>query len=94
MFVMLYRDTWRFRSVSKVFYTSPLCFRTRLGLYCTREASAFEVIFMMLKVMELHVAFLYSFKRCLLVCFFKVIKLVKYFYACHCKNKVQYFRES
>lgn len=48
---------------------------------------------MMLKVMELHVAFLYSFKRCLLVCSFKVIKLVKYFYACHCKNKVQYFRE-
>lgn len=34
---------------------------------------------MMLKVMELHVAFLYSFKRCLLVYFFRVIKLVKYF---------------
>lgn len=49
---------------------------------------------MMLKVMELHVAFLYSFKRCLLVYFFRVIKLVKYFYAYRCKNKVQYFRES
>lgn len=49
---------------------------------------------MMLKVMELHVAFLYSFKRCLLVYFFRVIKLVKYFYAYHYKNKVQYFRES